>query len=100
MNKHFIDKINKNIKGSGGILFLLDISKKDLWSTYIENIPRDMCDGYTSVKKCWNCRICKSFVQRFGGLVWIDYDYNIRSIWGFPNERLNPSFFFFQIYLF
>ena len=48
----------------------------DLWDIYLENLPEEG-------RFVYNCRACRHFIERFGGLVTINDDGTIESVlWG------------------
>lgn len=68
-------------------LFLLDVSKQDMWSTYINAYPEQVAvDGSQEpiyVRQSNNCNSCKSFINRYGNLVHINPEtFEITNIWG------------------
>lgn len=85
----FIQAIERNfsvvVKNCKGALFTTDAT--DLFTTFLENLPAEYRQHYT-------CNACRRFVDRFGGLVFID-DMNQTwpAIW--PDEV--PPFFAFAV---
>ena len=68
-------------------LFLLDVSKSDMWSTYINAYPEQVnVEGSQEpiyVRQSNNCNSCKSFINRYGNLVHINPEtFEITNIWG------------------
>lgn len=56
----------------------------NLWDKYLSNILEEGREHY-------NCRTCKNFIERYGGLVVIDENANIKSVlW---DEKDTPIFF-------
>lgn len=67
----FMDQIKGNIPLNAP-LYIADIDVDDLWDTYIVSFPlRD--------RQEYNCNCCKSFIKKFGALVYIDSDGSTRS---------------------
>lgn len=54
-----IEKINKT-----NAVFKLDVSKDELWDTYINSFPEE-----GGVRQSYNCNCCKNFVKNVGGLI-------------------------------
>jgi hypothetical protein len=64
------------VVGNGENMFVLDISRDDLWNTYITGYP----EGAERQEN--NCNACRSFIKNYGGLVWVDPNtYELHNIW-------------------
>lgn len=57
-----------------GDLFYVDINKDELWEKYINNFE-------VIHKQVHNCNTCKSFIKSIGGLVYINDNLELESIW-------------------
>lgn len=67
---------------SGKKLFTTNVG--ELYEIYLNNLPAEARQHYT-------CNACRTFINRFGGLVTIDEDGTMNSaMW---NEDITPSFF-------
>jgi len=81
----FLELVKRNFNlaiSCGERLFTTDAS--GLWEAYLDNLPSDS-------KQYFDCRACKHFIERFGGLVTISVKGNIKSaIW---KEKEIPMFF-------
>ena len=58
------------------LVYETDISKEDLWSTYLNAFPEDLRQHH-------NCNCCRQFLRPYANLVVIDSNYRVRSIWDF-----------------
>lgn len=79
--KKFKEKLQSHFKEmtkSSEMLFLTDVSKDDLYDTYLNSIPED-------VRQEYNCNSCRQFIKWYGNLVSINGD-NLISIWDFDAE--------------
>jgi hypothetical protein len=64
-------------------LFVTDVTKDELWETYINSFPE-------SIRQEYNCNSCRSFIKGYGNIVLIDKDYQLRSLW---NVQVDDSLF-------
>jgi hypothetical protein len=71
--KVHIDEMIKNP------LFLTDVSKEDMWETYIEGFPDGTNEIYKERRE-HDCNCCKSFIRAYGNLVTIKNN-QLVSIW-------------------
>lgn len=65
-------------------LFLVDLSKDELWEKYLESFPAEKNKIYR-VRKEMDCSCCKSFIRHFGNVVGIQ-DNKIVSFWDFHTD--------------
>lgn len=69
IKEHFKSKVNSRTT-------LYRVRCNDLWNIYFENLPEEG-------RFVYNCRACRHFIERFGGLVTINDDGSIESVlWG------------------
>lgn len=54
----------------------------DIWALYLNNLPEAINPVY-KIRTEHDCSACLHFIQRYGGLVTITPQYNLRSIWNF-----------------
>lgn len=66
----------KSILDSGKTLYKVDLSKEELWETYLSGYPEE--DG---IRQSFTCNACKSFIHNHGGLVTLNDDLSTTSIW-------------------
>lgn len=64
-------------------LFTTDVGKEyDLFTQFLGGLSND-----AATRQHYNCNACRSFVNKYGGLVWIDPNYNIvPAIWPDPSK--------------
>lgn len=65
-------------------LFLVDVSKDQLWDTYLEGFPEA-----GGIRQSFNCNSCRQFIKNYGNLVTIN-EGGIKSIWSF--EAKDPIY--------
>lgn len=68
-----LTEVNENmtIAATNGSLFTTDASPTALWQAYLDNLAYE--------RPMHNCRTCRHFIERFGGLVVIDGNGTTRS---------------------
>jgi len=67
-----------------GIIFISDVSKDELWDTYLNSFPEDVRQGF-------NCNSCRHFIKSYGGLVKVHKDgLHLNTIWNF--EVADPMY--------
>lgn len=79
------------IKGKG--LYDVDIDKHEIWDIYLNAFPESANQIYnTNVEQ--DCNTCKHFIRKAGGIVALDEDMNMESIWDvdLQDEEYQPSF--------
>lgn len=83
----FVSAINRRISYPKH-LFTTNISSNfDLFEIFLDNLP-----GGEHVRQYYNCNACRSFITRYGGLVFLTDDYNIiPAIW--PNSNDVPEMY-------
>ena len=64
-----------------GQLYITDINKNVLFEEYLKCFPENIRQEY-------NCSCCKSFLNTYGGIVVIDENYNIYTLWDFEIEGI------------
>ena len=93
MNFHeFREKLEKNfgmLHTLYGIGFQTDADKEKLWETYIESFPAKINPVYRKRRE-FDCSACRHFIKSIGGIVFIDADLNLHTIWGFGVD--NPNY--------
>lgn len=86
---HFQDHFQEFIKDTK-VLFRTSATKEQLIETFLESFPGQVSsdeyqniDGY-GMRQWLNCRCCKSFVGKYGGLVKINPEtYEVETLWEF-----------------
>lgn len=75
--KEFKQKFQDNFKAiDGKQLFIADVSKDELWKTWLASFPEEIRQEY-------NCNCCRQFIKNYGGLVFINDQNEIDTIWNF-----------------
>lgn len=87
----FLEEMNKHLKRflQEGTLFFVDVEKDVLWDTYLDSFPPGTNEVYRERRE-YDCSTCKNFVRNFGGVVYIDKDLQIQTIWDFTPSH--PTF--------
>lgn len=67
-----------------GTLFQTDADKDRLWETYIESFPAKINPIYKT-RRAFDCSACRHFIKGMGGVVMLDRDLNVHTIWGFES---------------
>lgn len=75
---------NFNELCKSGKLFRVNLSGDEIWNIYINSFTKEENPIFrdpNSTSK--TCNLCKNFIRRYGNVVSIDKDYNIKSIFDF-----------------
>ena len=61
-----------------GIIFISDVSKDELWGTYLNSFPEEL-------RQSFNCNSCCQFIKSYGGLVKVNssHNYILNTLWNF-----------------
>jgi len=65
-----------------GVIFISDVSKDELWDTYLNSFPEDL-------RQSFNCNSCRQFIKSYGGLVKVNpKNMTLTTLWNFevPDE--------------
>jgi len=65
-----------------GVIFISDVSKDELWDTYLNSFPEDL-------RQSFNCNSCRQFIKSYGGLVKVNQEnMSLTTLWNFevPDE--------------
>ena len=79
------EKLNKNfdsLVSKYGTAYQTDADKDKLWETYLESFPPEK-NPIFRVRREHDCSCCRHFIKSIGGIVFIDDDLNIHTIWEF-----------------
>lgn len=79
------EKLNKNfdsLVSKYGTAYQTDADKDKLWDTYLESFPPEK-NPIFRVRREHDCSCCRHFIKSIGGIVLIDDDLNIHTIWEF-----------------
>ena len=80
-----IDQFRK--MSAGNILYRMNVSKDDLWNTYINSFPQGSNNIYKT-RTYHDCNCCKSFIRSMGNVVAIQNG-KISSIWDITSPDPN-----------
>lgn len=72
-----------------GTAFQTDADKEDLWRIYLESFPANRNPIYR-VRREFDCSCCRHFIKNIGGIVLIDDEQNVHTLWGFEID--DPDF--------
>lgn len=82
--KAYLDYYNSHLRLQQ--FFKVDVDTDLLWDIYLDCFPVEKRQHHS-------CSACKYFIKNYGGLVIIDEDYVVRSIWDVqPSEEIHPIF--------
>ena len=71
-----------------GIAFQTDADKDELWNTYLESFPEKINPIYRTRRE-FDCSCCRHFIKNIGGIVFIDENYDIHTIWSLTLDDPN-----------
>ena len=66
-------------------LYEVDVDKDYLWNLYLDSFPEGTNPIYRE-RRWYDCSACRNFIKNIGGTVYIDSDYNVRSIFEFDTH--------------
>lgn len=72
-----------------GNAYQTDADRDELWNIYIESIPARINQIYRTRRE-YDCSCCRHFIKDIGGIVFIDDELNLHTIWGFQVD--DPDF--------
>lgn len=79
--KSFAVAVNNNVLAMSATgLFMTNIDKDALWDLYLSSFPAGTNPLYRERTE-HDCTCCKQFIRNIGGVVTIDSDLNVISIW-------------------
>lgn len=88
--KKFAEQVNKKVTElSKQKLFVVDISKDELWSAYLAAFPEGTNPIFRERPE-HDCQCCKQFIVRVGKCVAIAAGNQIQTVWDIPNA---PGFY-------
>lgn len=76
IQKLFLEHFENNLQDKD--LFLVEATKEELWETYLNSFPEE-----NGIRQSFNCNACRQFIKACGGLVAMNSDYSVTSIWDF-----------------
>ena len=68
-----------------GTAFQTDADKDVLWETYLDSFPERINPIYRTRRE-HDCSCCRHFIKNIGGIVFIDKEQKLHSLWGFKVE--------------
>ena len=79
--KPFATAVNNNVLGMSATgLFMTNVDKDALWDLYLSSFPAGTNPLYRERSE-HDCTCCKQFIRNIGGVVTIDSELNVISIW-------------------
>jgi hypothetical protein len=85
--KEFRQKLKKHfemIVAGEKHLFLTDVSRDELWNTYLESFPPGTNNMFRKRRE-YDCKCCKQFIHFYSNLILINNKNEMVSIWDIPN---------------
>lgn len=82
-----VENYNKNVVGH--TLFSTDVDKDEMYALYLDSYPAGANEVYRKRRE-HDCSCCRHFIKEIGGVVWIDDDLNVHSLWEF--DISDPSY--------
>ena len=93
MNFHDLqDAMSKNFSAlvsRFGRAYQTDADKDELWNTYLESFPPEKNPIFRTRRE-FDCSCCRHFIKNIGGIVFIDEEQKLHSIWDFKID--DPAF--------
>jgi len=80
----FQSRVSNMLEGNQ-MLFLTDIDKDKLWETYLESFPEGSNNIFRERRE-FDCSCCRHFIKSFGGVVTIDENNQIQTVWDFATD--------------
>lgn len=80
----FQERVSQMLGGSQ-ILFLSDVDKDRLWDIYLESFPTGS-NPILRERRSFDCSCCRHFIKTFGGVVTIDENNKVQTIWDFTTD--------------
>ncbi|MBO6270981.1 MAG: hypothetical protein J6N19_17770, partial [Clostridium sp.] len=77
VRERFADMVNKY-----KVAYQTDVDPDVLWNTYLESFPEEK-NPIFRVRREHDCSCCRHFIKRIGGIVFIDEEQKLHTIWGF-----------------
>lgn len=65
-----------------GRAYKTDADKVELWNTYLDSFPERINPIYRTRRE-FDCSCCRHFIQNIGGIVMIDEEMNLHTLWEF-----------------
>lgn len=76
---------NFNRISASNRFFETDIDKDYLWNLYLDSFPEGANPIYRE-RRVYDCNACRQFIRNIGGVVYIDDDLNLHSIFEFDTR--------------
>lgn len=62
--------------------FETDADKDELWNTYLDGFDPEVNPVYVK-RRSFDCSCCRRFIQQAGGVVYLDEEQQVHTLWGF-----------------
>ena len=79
--KQAITRRLNELFNSDSPLFITNVSKDDLWDTYLNAFPEGTNPVYKTHRE-YDCATCRHFIKNLGGLVSVSPSGEVTSLWG------------------
>lgn len=81
----------ENMYENETVLFKADVDPDILWSKYLESFPEGSNEIFRK-KRANDCSCCRNFIRKYGGVVSIDKQGLIHTLWDFdaPDQFRSP----------
>lgn len=72
----------QDMQGKHGAAYRTDAEKEMLWNTYLESFPAKVNPVFRKRRE-FDCSCCRHFIYDIGGIVLIDDNYEVHTLWEF-----------------
>ncbi len=97
MFEQFVESVAETFRSVSKNGFVVDVPGDVLWKTYINSFSNEF-NPVVGARTLHDCNLCKAFIVQYGGVVRIDSDYTLSTIWdnsfrihGYGNTALAMS---------
>ena len=84
--KQLVQKRYEQLAKDQQHIFYKDVDRDKVWDIYLSGFKDD------AIRQSNNCNCCKSFLRQFSGICFIDSNFKVQSIWGFPIEQVDEEY--------
>ena len=88
---NMVQETFENLFSGEPVLFKADVDPDILWSKYLENFPVGSNEIFRTRRQN-DCSCCRNFIRKYGGLVSIDNEGLVHTLWDFdaPDQFKTP----------